>query len=97
MDKVYVNDNGLLDAYVPSEQLLRDLDNRFLYHAPVGNQTERYESIRTECRLLAEVLQRRCPPSRELSIAMTKLDEVMFFANASIARTEEILDIVGVE
>lgn len=97
MDKVYLPDNGLLDTYVPSEGLLQDLDNRFSYHAPVGNQKERYESIRGEIRTLAEVLQRRCPPSRELSIAMTKLDEVMFFANASIGRTEELLDITGEE
>lgn len=91
MDRVYIRDNGLLDAYVPSEALLADLDNRFSYHTPVENQKQRYESIREEVRSLAEVLQRRCPPSRELAIAMTKLDEVMFFANASIARTEELL------
>lgn len=91
MDQVYLPDNGLLDPYIPSDALLADLDNRYSYHPPVGNQAERYGLIRVEVRKLAEFLQRTCPPSRELAIAMTKLDELSFFANASIARTEKLL------
>lgn len=88
---VYLAGNEALDPYLPSEALLHELDNRFSYHAPIGNQAQRYEIIRGEIRKLAELLQRTCPGSRELSIAMTKLDEVGFFANASIARNEKLL------
>lgn len=38
------------------------------------------------CRDLAVELSQLCPPNRELSLALTKLEEVMFFANASISR-----------
>ena len=91
MDSVYLPDNDLPDPYTPSEALLAELDNRYSYHPPVGNQAKRYELIRATARDFAEFLQRTCPGSRELSIAMTKLDELVFFANASIARTEKLL------
>lgn len=64
------------------------LDKRFTYHASHGDQPERYVEIRKMAKDLAIVLQVRCPPSRELSLALTKLDEVVFWANAAIARNE---------
>lgn len=79
------------NSYPPSLQYLEELKNRFSYHAPFGTQQERYEEIRSRIYNLAEFLGSICPPSRELSIAMTKLDEVSFFSNASIARNEKQL------
>ena len=78
-------------GYVPSTEYYSELGNRFSYHVPFGSQKDRYEAIRRKVYNLAEYLGKVCPPSRELSIAMTKLDEVMFFANASIARNEKEL------
>lgn len=66
----------------------QDLENRFTYHAPKGDQAARYSAIRIEARSLAHFLAENCPPSRELSLAMTHLEEAVFWANASIARNE---------
>ncbi len=66
-----------------------DLDNTFTYHAPKTGQTDRYEVIRDIQRQFAEALGRLCPQSRELDNAMDRLNEVGFWANASIARNEE--------
>ena len=65
-----------------------DLANRYTYHAPKGDQAKRYGEIRKACLDLASVVVALTPGSREQSTALTKLDEVMFFANAAIARNE---------
>lgn len=64
------------------------LDNIFTYHAPKGDQAERYEAIRTKARKLAELIEESCPDSREKSLANTKLEEAVMWANAAIARNE---------
>jgi hypothetical protein len=66
-----------------------DLNVRFTYHPPFGTQTARYEIIRNEAWILAKDLIDWCPDSRELSLALTKLEEMVFWANAAIARHEE--------
>ncbi|HDZ25493.1 hypothetical protein LCGC14_0642970 [marine sediment metagenome] len=65
-----------------------DLKKRFTYHAPKETQPKRYEEIRTQALHFAYVLNELCPDSREKSLAMTKLDEVVMHANSSIARNE---------
>ena len=67
---------------------LKELQNRFTYHPPKENQPARYEFIREECLKLAETINNNCPDSREKSVALTKLDEVSMWSNASIARNE---------
>ena len=74
--------------YQPSEELLKRLNNDFIYHDPKDGQLERYTQIRTETGSLAKWLTTVCPPSRELSLAITHLEEAMFYANAAIARNE---------
>ena len=66
-----------------------DLNVRFTYHKPFGTQPLRYEEIRATAWEFAEYLVNNCPDSRELSLAITKLEEAVFWANASIARHEE--------
>jgi hypothetical protein len=63
-----------------------DLEKRFTYHTPVGNQPVRYESLRSATKALAYLILSTCPESREKSLALTKLEEAVFWANASIAR-----------
>lgn len=63
-----------------------DLVNRFTYHPPIGDQAAKYERIRAKALILADSLNHECPDSRELSLAITHLEEVVFWANASIAR-----------
>lgn len=64
------------------------IENNFTYHPPKEGQPERYEKIRAKAKELAELLASECPESRELSVAMTNLEQSVFWANASIARNE---------
>jgi hypothetical protein len=74
--------------YTESEQQAKTRLNNLVYHAPKEGQADRYISIRAAANNLAKLINETCPPSRELSIANTKLEEVIFWANASIARNE---------
>lgn len=66
----------------------KEIDNRFTYHPPFGNQPSRYENIREQVKRLAQTMAALCPESRELSTALTHLDIAMMMANAAIARNE---------
>jgi hypothetical protein len=67
---------------------VKDLDNRFTYHPPKGDQTERYSFLRTSGRLLAIAIVANTTESREQSLALTNLEQALFWANAAIARNE---------
>ena len=64
----------------------KDLNNRFTYHAPKSGQPEIYTHIRAKAKELAETINANCPDCREKSLAITKLEEVMMWTNAGIAR-----------
>lgn len=66
-----------------------ELETRFTYHAPHGDQPSKYDYIRNHAHVFAEVIDELCPDSREKSIAIMKLEEVVMWANESIARREE--------
>lgn len=66
----------------------KDLNNRFDYHAPKEGQTEKYFAIRSTLKETAELIISACPDSSERSLAITKLEEAMFWANAAIARND---------
>jgi hypothetical protein len=74
--------------YEPSEVDKKKIENNFQYHTPKGSQAARYEEIRLQAKNFAEVLTKFCPPSRELSVALTELETAVMWANASIARNE---------
>ena len=65
-----------------------DIEKAYTYHAPKEGQPERYEAIRYKAKMLAAYINENCPDSREKSLAMTKLEEAVMWANASIARNE---------
>jgi hypothetical protein len=65
-----------------------DLENRFTHHPPKGDQAVRYHCIRAGALGLAKLIEDHAPPSRELSLAFTKLEEAVMWANAAIARNE---------
>ena len=67
---------------------ISDLRNRFTYHAPKNNQPVKYEGLRNAGLDLSELINEYCPDSREKSLAITKLEECIMWANASIARNE---------
>lgn len=61
------------------------IENRFSYHSPKVGQNEKYEAIRSKAKELAWLIENECPESREKSTSQTKLQEVVMWANASIA------------
>lgn len=65
-----------------------ELEARFTYHPPRGNQSARYVVIRAIAKELGRAITRWCPPSRERELALTALDTVVMWANAAIARRE---------
>lgn len=65
-----------------------ELNHRFTYHPPKGDQPQKYEKIRESARLFSHVIAKLTPVSREQSLAIMKLEEAVFWANAAIARNE---------
>ncbi|MEV8124761.1 hypothetical protein AB0P07_11710 [Streptomyces sp. NPDC085944] len=64
-----------------------DIEHRFAFHAATTQEKrDEHTSVRQHCRRLADELNERLPEGREKSLAITKLEEVMFWANAAIAR-----------
>ena len=75
-------------SYAISEADQKKLNTAFVYHAPKGDQPQRYIELRDKAKELAELFTTLCPPSRELSLAITNLEQAIMWANASIARNE---------
>lgn len=78
----------MIGGYKLTEEDVKRLENDFTYHSPKETQPERYREIRAKAKELAEMILLDCPPSRERSLALTSLDDVVMRANASIARNE---------
>lgn len=75
-------------ALDPVDRLAGDIRRRFTYHAPKADQPQRYVVLRDAAHDLARLIVTETPPSREQALALTKLEEAIFWANASIARNE---------
>jgi hypothetical protein len=65
-----------------------DLKKRFTHHPPKYDQVERYILLRDSAHELATLILKYTPVSQEQSLAITKLEEVVMWANAAIARNE---------
>ena len=63
-----------------------DIENNFSYHKPDEEQARCYVRLRKLAKELAYLIDEVCPTSREESLALTKLEESVFWANAAIAR-----------
>ena len=65
-----------------------ELEQRYLFHAPKGDQGDRYEKIRNLiCRVAKECVM-ITPVSKEQTRALNALDEAMFLFSSAIARNE---------
>ncbi|MFB5761042.1 Acb2/Tad1 domain-containing protein [Paenibacillus medicaginis] len=62
------------------------MENNFTYHAPKPGQPDTYEAIREKAKELAYLIDELVPNSREKSLAQTKLEEAVMWANAGVAR-----------
>ena len=63
-----------------------DLLNRFTFHQATETTGPKFDHIRAVCLDLAQRINIATPDSREKSLAITHLEEVMYWANASVAR-----------
>ena len=64
-----------------------DIDNRFAFHAATNDEKRNaHASVREQCRVLATALNESLPDGREKSLAITHLEQVMFWGNAALAR-----------
>jgi hypothetical protein len=64
------------------------IENNFTYHAPKPGQPEKYEALRAKAKELAYLIKESVPVGRESALAMTNLEQSIFWANAGIAREE---------
>ena len=64
------------------------LQHTYTYHPPFGTQQERYLKIRAGALAFATLVSENTPPSREQSVALTRIQELVFWANAAIAINE---------
>ncbi len=64
------------------------IETAFTYHAPKSGQLEKYTEIRSKAKEFAYMITQLVPDSREQSLAITKLEECVMWANAGIARNQ---------
>lgn len=62
-----------------------DIEEVFGFHPATEITGPIHNELRQLCKELAYQLQNHLPESREKSLALTKLQEVMMFSNAAIA------------
>lgn len=64
------------------------LRNSFTYHPPKEGQNDKYVELRDHAHRLALDINDLVPESREKSLAITKLEECIMWANKGIACNE---------
>ena len=70
--------------------MMETLENRFTYHAPRTNErAAQHDLVRKRVLDVATLFQEILPLGRELSLALTKLEEAMFWGNAALARQKD--------
>jgi len=69
---------------------MKDLQHRFEFHqATTEEKRNEHSSVRMAALEFAEKVVAGVPEGREQALAVTKIEEAMFWANAGIARNNE--------
>lgn len=63
-----------------------DLNRRFTAHSVDADAVECMQSVRDAGRAMAVKVRQVAPEGRESALALTKIEEAVFWANAAIAR-----------
>ena len=71
-----------------NKEEIKKLETTYVYHEPINDQIARYKIIRSNGKSLASHIINLCPESRERSLALTKVEEAVMWANSAIARNE---------
>jgi len=66
-----------------------DIERTYQHHVPFGTQIVRYQNIRDKAKEFALMVNSQCPESREKALALTNLQQAVFWMNASIAINEK--------
>lgn len=62
------------------------IERNFTYHKPTEFKQQVYPKLRDKAKELAYLINDLVPDGREKSLAMTKLEEVVMWANAGVSR-----------
>ena len=65
---------------------MKDLASRFTHHPASEDRAGMHDMIRSDIHKVASMLNIILPECREKSIAVERLEEAMFWANAALAR-----------
>lgn len=74
-----------MKKYLVDEKQTSEIENSFTYHAVKDDQQERYVALRNMAKEFAILILENTPKSRGQSVAITKLEECVMWANKSIA------------
>lgn len=67
---------------------MEELEHRYSYHAPTPDKIKIHEYVRKSGLELAKDIAAMCPDGREKSLALTRVEEAIMWANAAIARSD---------
>ncbi len=65
-----------------------EFDKMFTAYTLTEKDREICEEIRKTAKAFSELINKKCPSSRERSLAFTKIEEAVMWANASIGRNK---------
>lgn len=68
-----------------------EIERRVTYHPPNGEAITRHGLVRNIIAEAMKTISTVVPDCREQSVALTKIEEAMFWANAGIARNHDLL------
>lgn len=71
--------------YTPDARTVDRVMRAHSFHPADKEKQEQHEAVRNVTRVCAAGLLELCPESRELSLALTALQDAMMWANAAIA------------
>ena len=83
-----MNETAPITRYTNTTEQLNQVQRSFTYQPPKDDQPARYVILREHAKAFAHLLLEFVPPSRERSVALTRLEESVMWANKAIAVNE---------